>query len=204
MATTRWSVIGCVCATALAALTPWATGWLAAQQSRPFQTVTDAVLQNPPAADWLMWRRTLNSWGYSPLQDITPTNVRSLRMVWTRALAPGLQEGTPLVHDGVMYFPNPLDVVEAIDAKTGDLKWQYRRKLPEDLGKFFPVPAINRNLAIYGNVIIDTSADDYVYALNAQTGALNERPIDEALELRNKLLMWRFENYGIDSKKHRN
>ena len=171
-ARTRWSVIGCVCATALAAFTPWATGWLAGQQVRPFQAVTDAVLRNPPPADWLMWRRTLNSWGYSPLQDITANNVRSLRMVWTRALGPGLQEGTPLVHDGVMYFPNPLDVVEAIDAKTGDLKWQYRRKLPEDLNKFFPVPAINRNLAIYDNLIIDTSADDYVFALNAQTGAL--------------------------------
>jgi alcohol dehydrogenase (cytochrome c) len=71
-----------------------------------------------------------------------------------------------------MYFPNPLDLVEAIDAKTGDLKWQYRRKLPDDLGKFFPVPAINRNLAIHGNLIIDTSADDYVFALNAQTGTL--------------------------------
>jgi len=161
-----------VCATALAAFTPWATGWLAGQQVRPFQAVTDAVLRNPPPADWLMWRRTLNSWGYSPLQDITANNVRTLRMVWTRALGPGLQEGTPLVHDGVMYFPNPLDVVEAIDAKTGDLKWQYRRKLPEDLNKFFPVPAINRNLAIYDNLIIDTSADDYVFALNAQTGAL--------------------------------
>ena len=161
----RSSTLGsCVFASALAAATPWATTWLAAQQTRPFQTVTDAVLRNPAPADWLMWRRTLNSWGYSPLQDIAPNNVRTLRMVWTRALGPGIQEGTPLVHDGVMYFPNPLDVVEAFDAGTGDLKWQYRRKLPEDLGKFFPVPAINRNLAIHGNLIIDTSADDYVFA----------------------------------------
>jgi alcohol dehydrogenase (cytochrome c) len=161
-----------VFAFALVAATPWTIGWLAAQQPRPFQAVTDAMLQNPPPGDWLMWRRTLDSWGYSPLQEITPSNVRTLRLVWTRGLGPGIQEGTPLVHDGVMYFPNPLDVVEAIDAKTGDLKWQYRRKLPDDLGRFFPVPAINRNLAIYGNLIIDTSADDYVYALNAQTGAL--------------------------------
>jgi alcohol dehydrogenase (cytochrome c) len=161
-----------VFASALAVAMLWASSWLAAQQARPFQAVTDAVLRNPPPADWLMWRRTLNSWGYSPLQDITPDNVRTMRMVWTRALGPGIQEGTPLVHDGVMYFPNPLDVVEALDAKTGDLKWQYRRKLPDDLNKFFPVPAINRNLAIYGNLIIDTSADDYVFALNAQTGAL--------------------------------
>jgi alcohol dehydrogenase (cytochrome c) len=138
--------------------------------------VTDAMLQNPDPADWLMWRRTLNTWGYSPLTQITPANVGSLRLVWTRALGPGIQEGTPLVYRGVMYFPNPLDVVEAFDAATGDLKWQYRRSLPDDLPKYFPVPAINRNLAIYGTLIIDTSADDYVFALDARTGELAWEP----------------------------
>jgi alcohol dehydrogenase (cytochrome c) len=146
-----------------------------ARQSPPpaaFVPVTDAMVQNPDPNDWLMWRRTLNTWGHSPLTQITANNVRTLRMVWTRALGPGIQEGTPLVYRGVMYFPNPSDYVQAFDAATGDLKWEYRRKLPEDLGKFFPVPAINRNLAIYGNLIIDTSSDDYVYALDAQTGEL--------------------------------
>ena len=130
------------------------------------------MLQNPDPADWLMWRRTLDSWGYSPLDQINRTNVGRLRMVWTRGLAPGIQEGTPLVHDGVMFMPNPLDVVQAIDAATGDLMWEYRRQLPADLGKFLPFPAINRNLAIYGNTIIDTSADDFVFALDATTGKL--------------------------------
>jgi alcohol dehydrogenase (cytochrome c) len=84
----------------------------------------------------------------------------------------GIQEATPLVYDGVMYLPNPSDVIQAIDAKSGDLRWEYQRKLPEDLGKFFPVPSINRNIAIYGNLIIDTSADDFVFALDATTGKL--------------------------------
>ena len=150
----------------------WPSSTLTAQQAKPFPAVTDAMIQNPAPGDWLMWRRTLNSWGYSPLTEITANNVRNLRMVWTRALGPGIQEGTPLVYNGVMYFPNPMDLVEAFDARSGDLKWQYRRRLPEDLGKFFPVPAINRNLAIYGNLIIDTSADDYVFALDADTGKL--------------------------------
>ena len=30
--------------------------------------VTDAMLANPDPADSLMWRRTLNNWGYSPLK----------------------------------------------------------------------------------------------------------------------------------------
>jgi alcohol dehydrogenase (cytochrome c) len=127
-----------------------------------FVPVTDAMLQDPDPADWLMWRRTLDSWGYSPLAEIDRSNVGTLRMVWTRALGPGIQEGTPLVYDGVMYFPNPSDLVQALDAVTGDLQWEYRRSLPADLGEYFPVPSINRNLAIYGDTLIDTSADDYL------------------------------------------
>ena len=144
----------------------------AAVAAADFVPVTDRMLQNPDPADWLMWRRTLNHWGYSPLNQITRNNVRTLSLAWSRGLSTGLQEGTPLVYRGTMYFPNPLDVVQAFDARTGDLKWEYRRKLPEDLNKFFPVPAINRNLAIYDNLIIDTSADDFIYALNATTGEL--------------------------------
>ena len=64
--------------------------------------VTDAMLQQPDPADWLMWRRTLDSWGHSPLEQIDRRNVVDLRLVWTRALGPGMQEGTPLVHDGVL------------------------------------------------------------------------------------------------------
>jgi alcohol dehydrogenase (cytochrome c) len=147
---------------------------LAAQntQSERFTPVSDAMLQKPTPDDWLMWRRTLDSWGYSPLDQIDRNNVRSLALAWSRTLGPGVQEGTPLVYRGVMYFPNPSDVIEALDGRTGDLLWEYRRKLPEDLGKFFPVPSINRNLAIYGSLIIDTSADDYVFALDARSGTL--------------------------------
>ena len=69
-----------------------------------------------------MWRRTLDGWGYSPLDQIDRDNVGALRMVWTRALDAGNQEGTPLAYDGVLYMPNPSDVIQAIDAVTGDLR----------------------------------------------------------------------------------
>ena len=141
-------------------------------QAPPLIPVTDEMLANPDPADWLMWRRTVNSWGFSPLNQITKNNVGKLRMVWTRALGPGVQEGTPLVHNGILFFPNPLDIVQAMKGDTGQLLWEYRRPLPEDLNKHIPFPAINRNVAIYGNNIIDTSADDFVYAIDATTGRL--------------------------------
>ena len=148
------------------------TAFFFAALSAAAQPVTNAILADPDPADWLMWRRTLNSWGYSPLNQINADNVAKLKMIWTRGMGPGVQESTPLVRGGVMYLPNPLDYIQALDAATGDIKWEYKRKLPEDLGRFIPFPSINRNLAIYGNTIIDTSADDFVFALDSATGKL--------------------------------
>ncbi len=116
-------------------------------------------------------------WGYSPLDQITRENVGELRMVWSRALTTGMQEGTPLVYDGVLYMPNPNDVIQAIDAATGDLVWEHRREVPDDVtdylvGAFSVLSQNNRNVAIYGTSIIDTSVDDHVFALDAATGRL--------------------------------
>ena len=148
---------------------------LNAQAPEEFVPVTDAVLQAPSDDDWLMWRRTLDGWGYSPLEQITRENVNGLRLVWSRALnSPGRQQGTPLIYAGVLYMPNPNDVIQAIDAVTGDLIWEYRRDLPEDVcERIMPgVCTTNRNLAIYDNLIIDTSVDEFVFALDATTGEL--------------------------------
>ncbi|MCY4078317.1 MAG: PQQ-binding-like beta-propeller repeat protein, partial [Acidobacteria bacterium] len=82
------------------------------------------------------------------------------------------QEGTPLAYDGVLYMPNPNDVIQAIDAVTGDLRWEYRRELPEDINDYVNGASTNRNIAIYGNRIIDTGADNFLYALDAETGRL--------------------------------
>ena len=144
-----------------------------AQSDIDFRPVTDEMLQDPPPEHWLMWRRTLDSWGYSPLNQIDRNNADELRLVWTRALNPGSNQGTPLVYDGIMYMPNPSDVIQAIDAVNGDLQWEHQRDQPEDLTDYVSgLAQINRNIAIYDRLIIDTSADDYVFALDATSGAL--------------------------------
>ena len=152
-----------------------ATGSMTAQSqsSTDFVPVTDAMLQDPAPGDWLMWRRTLDGWGYSPLDQIDRDNVGDLRMVWSRGMTAGMQQGTPLVYDGVMYMPNPRDVIQAIDADTGDLRWEYRRDLPDDIDEYIrSLTDVNRNVAIHGRLIIDTSNDDYIYAVDATTGRL--------------------------------
>ena len=150
-------------------LTEWSP--LRAQAPIDLKPVTDTMLLEPDPENWLMWRRTLNGWGFSPLDQIDRDNVSNLRMVWSRAMAPGSQQATPLVYEGVMFLPNPRDTTQAIDADTGDLLWEYRREVPEDIASYVGgMEDTNRNVAIYGNLIIDTSADDYLYALDARTG----------------------------------
>jgi alcohol dehydrogenase (cytochrome c) len=134
---------------------------------RPYVPVTDAMLQHPDPADWLMWRRTLNSWGFSPLHQITAGNVGGLRLMWARTLPAGGFEGTPLVHDGVMYIPEPGDRIEAVDAATGDPIWVNQRKYPAD---FKGRGGAKRNIAIWGDLLFSSGGDGTVYAVDARTG----------------------------------
>ena len=150
-----------------------ASGITNAQPVSGVVPVTDEMLQDPAPEDWLMWRRTLNSWGYSPLDQVKRENVDQLQMVWSRALATGRQEGTPLAYGGVLYMPQASDVIEAIDAVTGDLKWSHRRALPEDVYDYVGGNARNnRNIAIYDRFIINTSDDNFVFGLDVDTGEI--------------------------------
>jgi PQQ-dependent dehydrogenase (methanol/ethanol family) len=133
--------------------------------ARPYVPVTDEMLWKPDPANWLSWRRTLDGWGYSPLDQIDRNNVGRLKMMWTRGLGTGTVEATPLVYNGVMYVPGPGDVIAAIDAKTGDLVWEHRRTLPEGVNG-----GTNRNIAIWGSTLIDGSADNQIYAVDVHTG----------------------------------
>ena len=142
-----------------------------AQPEDSFPPVTDTMLQNPADGDWLMWRRTLDSWGYSPLNQINQDNVDQLRLVWTRDLAIGTGEITPLAYDGILYVPQANDVIQAINAVTGDLVWEYSRPIPEDLYQMVGGNARNnRNIAIYEDKIINTSDDNHIFALDARSG----------------------------------
>tara|TARA_B100000530_G_scaffold335571_1_gene287972 strand:+ start:814 stop:2607 length:1794 start_codon:yes stop_codon:yes gene_type:complete len=143
---------------------------LSAQQTN-FPPVTNEMLQSPADGDWLMWRRTLDSWGYSPLDEISTENVGDLKLVWTRNLATGTGEITPLAYNGMLFVPQASDVIEALDAVTGDFIWGYQRDVPEDLYEMVGGNARNnRNLAIYEDKIINTSDDNHIFALNALTG----------------------------------
>ncbi|MCY4121194.1 MAG: c-type cytochrome, partial [Acidobacteria bacterium] len=106
--------------------------------------VTDEMLADPPPGDWLNWRRTRNSHGYSTLDQVTRDNVADLKLEWSISVRPGNHQTTPLVHDGVMFLAHPGNVVQALDAATGDVIWVYRHRLPDDARA-----GATRTLALY-------------------------------------------------------
>ena len=164
-------------------------------QVKEFRPVTEAMLRNPAPGDWLNWRRTDSAWGYSPLDQINKQNVQQLQLAWSWSMDDtGAQEAAPLVYDGVMYLPNPRGVIQALDAATGDLIWEYRpgvtppptpagrgggeqTEIPRlaqrpagggnDLGR-----GIQKTLAIFDDKIFGTTNDAHIVALDARTGKL--------------------------------
>ena len=156
---------------ALASTLSLPAGYAVAQLT-DYEPVTDDILENPDPEDWLHWRRTLNSWGYSPLDGINHDNVGNLELLWSTEMTSGIQEGTPLVYNGIMYLPNPGDVIQAFNAVSGDMLWEYKREMPEDLGDYIGANATMRNIAIHDQSIIYTSNDDYIVSLDVHTGAV--------------------------------
>lgn len=129
--------------------------------------VSNEMLRNPPADDWLVWRRTHANLGHSPLDQINKGNVSDLRMAWNWALPPGANMMTPLVHDGVLFAYSAGDIVQAIDASSGDLLWSFQRELDSDK----PLNS-KKGVAIYQDKIIVPTSDIHLLALEARTGKL--------------------------------
>jgi alcohol dehydrogenase (cytochrome c) len=131
-----------------------------------FIPVTDAMLRNPDPADWLMIRHDYKATDYSPLDQITTKNVSDLRLVWSWAMQEGAANGNqpaPIVHGGVLYVNNAGMVLQALDAKTGDLIWENR------YGANPAAPAM-RGIAIYGDRIFVATGDAHLMAFDARTG----------------------------------
>jgi alcohol dehydrogenase (cytochrome c) len=133
-----------------------------------YKTVTPERLQKPDDADWLMVRRTYDGWGYSPLAQITASNVTRLQPAWVFATSVNNgHEAPPMVNGGVMFVATPGNQVIAIEAKTGGVLWRYRRPLPEGARVGHPT---SRGVALHGDRILFAAGEAVLVALDARTG----------------------------------
>ena len=163
-----------------------------AAQDLTLTEVTDSLLQDPPSESWLNWRGGVKSWGYSGLDQINRRNVSGLRLVWSWAMDDtGAGQAAPLVHEGIMFLPNPRGVIQALNAATSDLIREYRPGLTsiaeganpitlEELGDTaMPTSAyagvgrgVQKNIAIYDDQICAATENASIIALNAGNGEL--------------------------------
>jgi quinohemoprotein ethanol dehydrogenase len=124
-------------------------------------------------ANWLSYGRTYDEQRFSPLTEVSDSNVSQLGLSWFADMDTSRgQEATPIVVDGVMYVSTAWSMVKAYDGATGKLLWSYDPKVPREKLVDVCCDAVNRGVAVYkGKVYVATLAGHLV-ALNADTGAV--------------------------------
>jgi len=133
-----------------------------------YKSVTGDQLSKPGDGDWLMFRRTYDGWGYSPLNQITAQNAARLHPVWS--MATGQVEGhqaPPIVNNGVMFVATPGNQLLAVNAKTGDLLWRFKRPIPEDMLQLHPT---SRGVGLWGDKVFFAATDATLVAIDVKTG----------------------------------
>ena len=145
------------------AAAPAPRGLLIPGNVKNYTPVTDAMMKNPDPADWLMIRHDYHANNFSTLNQITTNNVQDLRLVWTWAMNEGTNQPAPVVHNGTMFINNPGNIVQALDAKTGELIWENR------IGETATGNS-QRGLSIYDDKVYVTTGSAVIYALDARTG----------------------------------
>ena len=123
--------------------------------------------------NWLLHGRTWSEDRHSPLQQITTDNVGELGLAWFVDLdtARG-QQATPIVVDGVMYSTSAWSKVQAVDAKTGRLLWQYDPLVDGIWNVRACCGVQNRGVAVWKGKVYIGALDGRLIALDAETGEL--------------------------------
>ena len=136
---------------------------------KTYEPVTDAMLANPPDADWLVGRGNYANWSYSALKQIDTGNVHDLQLQWVWAMNEGgANETAPLVHNGVMFLGNTYNTMQALDAKTGELLWENRVGPAPSRPNYGGM----RSIAVWGDKVYFAGNNAVLHALDARTGKL--------------------------------
>ena len=147
-------------AAAARASEPEPTGVLVAGAVADFVPVTEQMLREPPADDWLMLRRDYDASSFSPLRQVTAANAHRLQLAWIWPMRDGgTNQPAPLAYRGTIYLQNTGGIVQALNGRDGSLIWEHR--LEDNVAM--------RGMALYDDKLIVQSAGRLV-ALNARTG----------------------------------
>jgi quinoprotein glucose dehydrogenase len=165
-------------ASAAASLVLLSASSTAQEAPAPSSAMTATTLT---ASDWPNYGNTLGGTRYSPLDQITPANVADLKVAWTYRIgseADGLYSSlqmTPLKVGDSVYICSPQNIVDALDAETGERRWRFDPRT--DLTKgwiracrgvtYYPVPGATGECA---ERIYTATIDARLWSIDAKTG----------------------------------
>jgi alcohol dehydrogenase (cytochrome c) len=127
--------------------------------------------------NWLTYYGAYDGQRYSPLDTINKDTVRKLSPAWVfQAGSVGLHSGkstysfeaSPIIVDGVMYLSGWDGWVWALDARNGDMLWQYRHAIPFDVS--LCCGNVNRGVAVAEGMVFVVTLNAHIVALDAATG----------------------------------
>ena len=127
--------------------------------------------------NWLTYYGAYDGQRYSPLDQINKENVKRIAPQWVfQAGSVGLHSGkstysfeaSPIVVDGVMFVSGWDGWVWALDARNGDLLWQYRHAIPFDVS--LCCGNVNRGVAVAQGMVFVVTLNAHIIALDAATG----------------------------------
>jgi quinohemoprotein ethanol dehydrogenase len=149
---------------------------LAVAAQQPRRVVDDAALRAARAdGEWLTYGGDYDETHHSSLSQINATNVSRLGLVWsTEVGSQGQVETTPLVSNGVLYGTSTWSKVFAMDARSGQMRWEWDPGLvrggARGGGPSTCCGPINRGVALYQGKVYAGLLDGRLVALDAETG----------------------------------
>ena len=141
--------------------------------TKPTAWVDGKRIENADAEpqNWLSHGRTYSEQRHSPLDHITEENVAELGLAWYLDLDTNRgQEASPLVVDGVMYSTSAWSKVQAVEAATGKLLWQFDPEVPGEWDVKSCCGVQNRGAAVWQGRVYVGTLDGRLIALDADTG----------------------------------
>ena len=150
-----------------------------------------AAKQTDGSVEWPAYGNDAGGMRFSPLTQINAQNVKQLTVAWTfrtgeleqykgtDAAEKAAFEATPIMVDGMLYFSTPTSRVFAVDAATGQKKWDYNPEvyLRQDLSEItsrgvsiWPAPGDKTASTGQAKRIFVATLDGRLMALDAKSG----------------------------------